>query len=322
MKSSNLVFALCLLTTGAFAEDTKNGATSVDPFDSAGPVTVAAAEPDPFGDLEDIEKAAEYSMEVDRTRGAFLLDTENGQYQGGSHFATWAWTMNCERGGNYYVGLVYDSSRPKLGVQLKVGEDSVLKGYAPRTHTLRNQDPLILGTTLLAKPGDYPVVLLTGDQSNVPAFQVKGIAFNPAPESEPLGQSIDGTISLTAETATTYAEKMRYEPKAEKNCLGFWTSEKDWAEWVFDVSAPGEFDLSLAYGCGKGNEGSEVAVLVNDQTFKFTVEDTGGFQEWKQISLGKVSIPVSGENKVAIIPLNKKAKSVMDISKISLTPAS
>ncbi|MEX2579473.1 MAG: hypothetical protein WD342_10480 [Verrucomicrobiales bacterium] len=276
--------------------------------------------PDPFGDLADVEQAPDYSMDVDRSRGAFTLDAEDGKYVAGSHFANWFWNLNLHRWGRYHVGLVYASSRPKLGVQVKVGDAAVLKGYAPRTNQLSNDDPLILGAAYLPEKGEHPVTLLTGDESNVPTFQVKGIRFSPAPESDPLGQSIDGTIELEAKSATTYSENMRYEPKEEKNCLGFWTEKEDWAEWVFDVSTPGTFEATIHYGCGSGNEGSEVAVLVNDQTLEFTVEDTGGFQEWKSVELGQVTLEHGGENKLAVVPLDKKAKAVMDIRKIVLTP--
>lgn len=274
---------------------------------------------DPFGDLVTEEKAPDFAMKVDRTRGAFTLEAKDGTYLPGSHFANWHWNMKLERCGNYYAGLIYDSVRPKLGIQLKVGEEGVLKSYAPRTNALSDEKPLILGALYL-KEGDHPVMLLTGDQSNVPAFQVKGVHFRPAPESEPLGQSIDGTIHLEAKTATTYAKEMRYEPKAEKNCLGYWKQKEDWAEWVFDVSDPGEFDLTLHYGCGSGNEGSKVAVLLNDQTMEFSVEDTGGFQNWREIKLGKVNLKVKGENKLAIVPLEKKGAAVMDVQKVILNP--
>jgi len=275
--------------------------------------------PDPFGGLEVEEKAPDFTMEVDRTRGTFTLDAKDGTYLPGSHFANWHWNMKLERWGHYYAGLIYDSARPKLGVQLKVGEEGILKSYAPRTNSLSNEEPLILGALFLEE-GEHPVMLLTGDQSNVPAFQVKGIHFRPAPESEPLGQSIDGTIHLEAKTATTYAKEMRYEPKPEKNCLGYWKHKEDWAEWVFDVSDPGEFDLTLHYGCGKGNEGSKVAVLLNDKTIEFSVEDTGGFQSWRELKLGKVALDVKGENKLAIVPLDKKGAAVMDVQKVVLNP--
>lgn len=277
--------------------------------------------PDPFGNLEEVKAATDYPVELDRSRGAFTLDAKDGTYTPGSHFANWNWTMNSQRWGNYFIGLLYESSRPKLGIQVKIGTE-VLKGYAPRTNALKTDEPMILGTAYLEKPGEYPVMMLTGDQSNVPAFQVKGIHFAPAPESEPLGQSIDGDITLEAKTATTYAEMMRYEPKEEKNCLGYWIHEDDWAEWKFDISSPGKFNVTLTYGCGGGNEGSEVAVYINGQTRTFTVEDTGGFQAWKDIELEQVSLDVIGENKIAIVPKSKAKKAVMDVHKIVLTPAS
>lgn len=276
--------------------------------------------PDPFGGIEGREKAADFTMKVDRTRGAFVLDAKEGAYHPGSHFGNWVWTMKLDRWGNYYAGLIYDSVSPKLGVQLKVGSETPLKSYAPRTNALSNDKPLVLGSVYLAETGEYPVMLLTGDQSNVPAFQVKGIHFSPAPESEPHGQSIDGTILLDAKSATTYAEMMRYEPKPEKDCLGYWKLKEDWAEWVFDVSDPGEFELTLHYGCGNGSEGSRVAVLVNDKTLEFDVENTGGFQAWKEIKLGNVDLDVKGENRLAIVALEKKGEAIMDIKKVVLNP--
>ncbi|MDF1656637.1 MAG: hypothetical protein P1U58_03435 [Verrucomicrobiales bacterium] len=277
--------------------------------------------PDPFGSIDDAERVGEYPIEVDRTRGAFTLDASDGQYQPGSHFANWFWNTKIERWGNYYVGLLYESSRPKLGVQLRVG-DSILKGYAPRTNALMAKDPMILGKAYIPKPDEYSVSMLTGDQSNVPTFQVKGIHFSPAPENEPHGQSIDGSIVLDAATATTYSEKMRYEPNEEKNCLGFWTEVEDWAEWTFDITTTGKFQMSVFYGCGDGAGGSEVAIYLNDQTHEFTVSETGGFQEWKELDLGVVSLDSIGENKLAVIPKSKGEKAVMDVQKIVLTPKS
>ncbi|MEM9284165.1 MAG: hypothetical protein AAGA96_20290 [Verrucomicrobiota bacterium] len=322
MKSIHVVAVICCLPLIAFSEpgDTPPDAPEMDPFEISPATSGEEEDHDPFSAIEDIELAPDYSMPVDRGRGSFTLLAKDGTYMPGSHFANWSWSMTADRSGHYYVGLIYRSNRPKLGIQIRVGTQAVLKGYAPRTHALRQQDPLILGTALLPEPGEYPVMMLTGDQSNVPAFQVEGIKFIPAPESEPLGQSIDGSITLEAKTATTYAESMRYEPQETKNCLGFWREKDDWAEWKFDINAPGDFNVSLHYGCGNGNEGSEVAVLVNDQVFKFSVEDTGGFQSWKALDLGTVSLSQNGGHKVAIIPLSKAGKSVMDVSKVTLTP--
>lgn len=276
--------------------------------------------PDPFGALEAIDRCPDFTREVDRTRGSFSLTAKDGVYAAGSHFANWSWTMKTERWGNFYAGLLYESSRPKLGVQLKVGDEAILKGYAPRTNPLSQGDPMVLGAVYLPKSGDYPVTLLTGDQSNVPAFNVKGIHFRPAPESEPHGQSIDGTIELLAKTATTYAETLRYEPKPEKNCLGYWKEKEDWAEWVFDVSDPGKFDVLLSYGSGNPEAGSRAAVLLNEHVLEFDVENTGGFQNWKERKLGTVELKTKGANKLAIVPVALKGNALMDVRAVLLKP--
>lgn len=305
MKSLPVLIALLILASPAHTEEA--GTTNLPP--------------DPFGEIGEVTSAPDYPVEVDRTRGSFTLDAADGTYQPGSHFGNWFWNANIERWGNYYVGLLYESSRPKLGIQVKVGE-AVLKSYAPRTNALMAQEPMVLGRAYLPEPGEYDIAMLTGDQSNIPAFQVKALHFKPAPENEPHGQSIDGTIILDAKTATTYSEKMRYEPKEEKDCLGYWTNVEDWAEWIFDVSSPGEFEVMVHYGCGDGSGGSEVAIYINDKTFDFTVEETGGFQSWKELDLGSVTLDSMGENKLAIVPKSKAAKAVMDIKKIVLTPKS
>lgn len=277
--------------------------------------------PDPFGSLLAEERIPDYEMEVDRKRGSFLVPAKEGKYVAGSHFANWNWKMKANRWGNYFVAVKYASAMTtKIGIQVKVGEEALLKGYAPRTGGPDKVDNVVVGLAYLPKNGEYPIMLLTGDKSQEPPFSVKGIEFTPAPENKPLGQSIDGTIQLEAKTATTYSEKMRYEPKPEKNCLGFWADEKDWAEWKFDVSTPGKFKVVLTQGCGGGNGGSEVAVLIDGQTLRFKVEETGGFQNWKDRDLGEVDLKIEGEHKLAIKPITKTGKAIMDVQKVVLTP--
>ena len=74
---------------------------------------------------------------------------------------------------------------------------------------------------------------------------------------------------------------LRYEPLPHKNTLGFWTQADDWASCEFTVTKPGTFTVEVLQGCGKGSGGSEVEVAVGEQTLTFTVEDTGGFQNFK-----------------------------------------
>ncbi len=275
--------------------------------------------PDPFAELAVLETAPDYTRPVDRTRGSFRLEAADGKYVPGDHFAHWYFSTTPQRWGNYFVNLHYFSKRTKLGVQVKVGDLTPLKTYAPRTGGDRIGS-LTLGTVHIPRVEEYPVVLLSGDQSDGPDFRVEAIEFVPAPEGDSLGQSIDGSVTLHAGSATTYSERMRYEPADDKQCLGFWTDPKDWAEWVFEVTTPGTFEVQVHLGCGEGSGGSEVALLIDDQTYRFTVEETGGFQNWSAITVGTVEISLPGPHKLALIPESKAGKAIMDVRKVVLTP--
>ena len=113
---------------------------------------------------------------------------------------------------------------------------------------------------------------------------------------------------------------MRYESKAEKNCLGYWTDPDDFAEWEFEAAKPGKYQVLITQGCGGGNAGSEVAVKIAGQEKKFTVQDTGGFQNWKEVSVGEIEIKVKGTQRLVVDPINKVKSAVCDVQKVVLKP--
>ncbi len=126
-------------------------------------------------------------------------------------------------------------------------------------------------------------------------------------------------IELPASSAVVHGTTLRYEPEANKNCLGYWTKVEDWAEWTFDVPRAGKFALEVWQGCGKGHGGSEVTVEVAEQRFHFVVEDTGHFQNFTPRLLGCVELP-AGKHSLALEPQSKPAAAVMDVRRVRLIP--
>ena len=286
--------------------------------------------------LESADVTAVEETGFDRSRGTLKVSKEDGQYEDGSHFAKWFWNLDVPRPGMYNVNLIYSSVSPKIGVQAKIGQFPALKTYIPRSGGIDKEQSLELGRVYIDKADNYPVFLLTGDKSNGPSVFIRGVELVPAPESSPthssdksaiitrphsgeIGQSIDGDIVLPAGAATTWSEKMRYEPKEEKNCLGYWTQVDDWAEWSFNVHTPGRYTVEVVQGCGEGQGGSKVGVQVGDEDFEFEVVDTGGFQNWKPVEVGELDLN-SGVHQLAIKPLSKAAKAALDVHKVVLKP--
>jgi arylsulfatase A len=128
-----------------------------------------------------------------------------------------------------------------------------------------------------------------------------------------------GDIRLLARDAIVHAESMRYEPQTNKDVLGFWVNPNDWAEWTFEVSKPGEYEIEVQQGCGSGNGGSTVEVQVADQSLSFTVIETGHFQSMAQFAIGTVVLE-AGKQTIAVKPKNKTGKAVMDLRRIVLRP--
>jgi hypothetical protein len=115
---------------------------------------------------------------------------------------------------------------------------------------------------------------------------------------------------------------MRYEPKPEKNCLGFWTDPADFAEWEFVATQPGRYRVTVSQGCAPGNAGSQVEVRLNGQKTTFQVVETAGFQDWKDVDAGIIEIKEPGIQRLVIQPQEKKGKAVMDVQKVVLSPVS
>ena len=62
-----------------------------------------------------------------------------------------------------------------------------------------------------------------------------------------------------------------------------------------------------------------MSVISGTQKLIFNAEDTGGFQNWKNIDIGSIKLKESGLNILEVRPLDKKSVAVMDIQEIILT---
>ena len=134
-----------------------------------------------------------------------------------------------------------------------------------------------------------------------------------------VAQAADGLITLHAKDVTVHGANVRYEPKPEKNTIGYWSKAEDWVSWEFEVEKAGKFAVEALQGCGKGSGGAEVAFAVGEQVLTMTVEDTGGFQNFIPRKLGTLTLPV-GKYTLTVKPKTKPGGAVMDLRQVTLRP--
>jgi arylsulfatase A len=81
------------------------------------------------------------------------------------------------------------------------------------------------------------------------------------------------------------------------------------------------YEVEIQQGCGKGDGGAVVAVVIDDHTLTFAVQDTGHFQSMIQQTIGTVKLAI-GKHVLAVKPKTKPGAAVMDLRRVVLRPAS
>ncbi len=130
----------------------------------------------------------------------------------------------------------------------------------------------------------------------------------------------NGVVTLHAHDAVTHGKLLRYEPQPHKNTLGYWANADDWCQWHFHNEKAGSYIVEVLQGCGEGQGGSEVAVAVGTQQLRFTVEDTGHFQNFQYRQIGTLEIGEVGQHVLTIRPIKKAVDAIMDVRMVRLTP--
>lgn len=187
------------------------------------------------------------------------------------------------------VYLVNDPARTPLGFQPNLNDWSVSK---PK-NSVAGLDTVIVEVKGKPRIAGDPVVALPAE---------------------------DGSITLPAHFAVTHGRLLRYEPQPHKNTVGYWADETDWCEWKFKAVKGGSFQVILLQGCGKGQGGSAVKVVVAGQTLDYTVEDTGHFQNFVERPVGTIKIDRPGDVTLELRAARKAKGAVMDVRQVRLVP--
>ncbi len=229
---------------------------------------------------------------------------------------TVGWPYKASRWGRYQVSLTYSLADGRSVVEIAIGGET-LRAELPATGSWYRYTTVDLGRLYLASAGEHRLSVTPKSKTGGAVMNLKAVLFEPAPEGGAIAQSGE-TITLHARDATVHGTRLRYEPAARKNCLGFWSDPADWASWDFAASLPGRYRILVTQGCGRGQGGSVAAVLLGEQRVEFTVEDTGGFQNWREREVGTFEIASAGPSRLEVRPVSKKAGAVMDIQQVKL----
>jgi len=264
-----------------------------------------------FGSDEPIERADLPN------RGVLNIPITHELMSNGMHWDQYNIPFKTKRWGKYRVRFNYTLRNSTLGVQFKFGETTLKKQLAVSSNATRQAT---IGEIYIPTAGDQFMSLFTPQNVGFNTFVLQSIDLIPTSENAIAQQSDAAPLELLAKQATTWSENMRYEPKPEKDCLGFWTDAGDFAEWEFRAVKPGKYKVSVLQGSATG--GSEMDVILGDQTLNFKVQNTGDFHKHAEVAVGEVEIKAPGTYRLALKPKTKNGGAIMDVKKVVLAPVS
>jgi hypothetical protein len=235
-----------------------------------------------------------------------------------------SWDYKPTRWGMYDVSLTYANAGP-TGSEVEVAFGPTKVTGTLDTAGSRDGDAtLSLGRLYVADT--KPSTLTVRCTRQVDGIRVKTVTLSPACEGQPPMQADDGVVTLHGRDATVQGTALRYEPAEKKQTLGFWTRPTDAAIWSFTLTQAGTFDLEVLQGCGPEQGGSVMTVAVDAANpaalspLEFTVEATGGFQDFRVRVVGRVGPLPAGQHTLRIMPKQIAKQAACDIRQVRLVP--
>ena len=133
----------------------------------------------------------------------------------------------------------------------------------------------------------------------------------------------DGSVMLHAYQASTFGEKLRFEPQWFKNTVGYWTIASDYATWKLNLDQPGTYSVAVLQGCGTGQGGSDAVITLQQgddtaATLDFQTVDTGHFQNFRWNHLGMINVSEGGDYELRIAPKRIAKNALFDVRTIHL----
>ncbi|MDX1962971.1 MAG: hypothetical protein SFX18_07450 [Pirellulales bacterium] len=234
-----------------------------------------------------------------------------------------AWKFTATRWGRYDVKITYSRAEPKTALARLQLDGQELRIPLPTTESWYQYATIPVGSVYIKGEGPQELRIIPQELAGSALMNLKAVFLQPAFESdERIVTAQDGTLTLPARSARIHGTKLRYEPKPEKNTLGYWTQTGEGATWEFTVDQPGKYTVEVLQGCGTGQGGStmEIQGVAGTQPLTFIVAETGHFQKFVPRQVGQIEFNSGGIKTLAVVASKIAHAAACDIREIRLLP--
>jgi alpha-L-fucosidase len=140
------------------------------------------------------------------------------------------------------------------------------------------------------------------------------------PLTQPIQQSADGTLSLTAVDADIHGSTAKLEGRTEMN-IGSWKDTNDYVSWPARIVKPGTYDVEIVFACDYLFAGSDFILSIGEHRLTGSVPGTGDeAKTYYTTKLPSVTIDKPGTLLVTLMPIKKPGAIVMNLRSVVLKP--
>jgi alpha-L-fucosidase len=135
------------------------------------------------------------------------------------------------------------------------------------------------------------------------ALRITGTDLKPvpfAPPSPALRPDRHGNLTLDADAADLHGEQIKIEQRSGRSNVGFWDNAADWISWKATFTEPGTFTVTARIATT--HAASEFVLEAAGQQLVGKVQQTGDWDNFRMIELGKVDIKQPGVQEVKLRP--------------------
>ncbi len=135
--------------------------------------------------------------------------------------------------------------------------------------------------------------------------------------------SADGALVLLPHDATLEGKSLKIEQVGVigdvKYNLGYWLDPAEFASWPITGQRAGKYRVIAELGCKNESAGAKAYIACGDARLDFTVEGTGGWQEYRAVELGTIEIS-AGNGAISIHAKTKPGEAVVNVRSLKLVP--
>jgi alpha-L-fucosidase len=153
------------------------------------------------------------------------------------------------------------------------------------------------------------------------SLRIKGSNLKPVtPPITPVMVCPDskGNVFLSATNAALHGSQLQLETRGGLPDIGYWESGDEWVSWTAQMPKPGIFNVSASVATLNAEAG--FIVEVGSETFGAQAPQTGSWDTFQTIDIGRFQIVQPGALAVKIRAKDKATWKAIDFSSIRLTP--